>query len=155
MTLKDRLRADLTASMKARDELRVSTLRMVLAAITTEEVAGDTARQLTDAELLTVLNRETKKRAESAEAFDGAGRVELADRERAEAAVIAGYLPRQLDDDELRAAVDAAIDEVAAALGAAPTRKQMGQVIKAAQARVAGQATGKRVSAAVQAALPS
>ncbi len=151
--LKERLRADLTASMKARDELRKSTLRMVLAAITTEEVSGAVARELTDAEVTAVLAREVKKRKESADAFAGAGRTELADREQAESAVITEYLPQQLDDDELAAMVAAAIATVAEQSGSAPSMKQMGQVIKAVQAAAAGQAAGGRISTAVKAAL--
>lgn len=152
-TVKQRLRADLTTAMKARDDLRKGTLRMVLAAIMTEEVAGTTARELSDAEVMTVLARELKKRKESAEAFDGGGRAELAERERAESEVIAGYLPEPLSDDELAAAVAQALAEVGAATGSAPTMKQMGQVIKAAQARAAGRADGRRISDAVKSAL--
>ncbi len=151
--LKDRLRADLTASMKARDAVTTGTLRMALAAVTNEEVSGATARDLSDAEVVTVLSREVKKRKEAAEAFDGADRPELAEKERAESAVLARYLPQQLTDDELRTLVAEAVAEVAAATGAAPTMKQMGQVIKAAQARSAGRADGARVAAAVRSAL--
>jgi uncharacterized protein len=153
MNLKERLRADLTASMKARDEMRRGTLRMVLAAITNEEVAGDTARQLTDPQIVAVLAREVKKRKESAEAFAAGGRAELADRERAESAVIAEYMPQQLADDELAGVVAAAISEVEAAAGQPLTMKQLGQVIKAAQAKASGRADGSRISAAVKAAL--
>src|SRR5580704_12269422 len=101
MPLKQQLRDDMTASMKARDELRTGTLRMALSAITNEEVAGKTARELSDDEVLKVLAREAKKRREAAEAFDGAGRTELADRERAEGVVLDEYLPAQISDDEL------------------------------------------------------
>ena len=151
--LKDRLRADLTASMKARDAVTTGTLRMALAAVTNEEVSGATARDLSDAEVVTVLSREVKKRKEAAEAFDGADRPELAEKERAESAVLARYLPQQLTDDELRTLVAEAVAEVEAATGTAPTMKQMGQVIKAAQARSAGRADGARVAAAVRSAL--
>jgi len=151
--LKQQLRADLTAAMKARDPLTLGTLRMVLAAVTTEEVSGSTARELTDAEVTTVLAREVKKRKESAEAFDGAGRTELAERERAESAVIAAYLPQQLADDEIPALVAASVAAVTASTGAAPTMKQMGLVIKDAQARAAGRAEGAKIAAAVKAAL--
>lgn len=151
--LKQRLRADLTAAMKARDPLTLGTLRMVLAAVTNEEVSGSTARELTDSEVTTVLAREVKKRKESAEAFDGAGRTELAERERAESAVIAGYLPQQLTDDEIPALVAESVAAVAASTGAAPTMKQMGLVIKDAQARAAGRAEGAKIAAAVKAAL--
>src|SRR3984957_9766038 len=101
--LKARLHADLTTSMKARDELTTATLRMTLTAITNEEVSGAAARELSDDEVLRVITREAKKRREAAEAFDAAGRAELADRERAEGVVLDGYLPTQLADDELAA----------------------------------------------------
>ncbi len=151
--LKAKLRSDLTAAMKARDALRMGTLRMALAAITNEEVSGSTARELTDRDVIAVLSREVKKRKESAEAFDGAGRSELADKERAESAVIAEYLPAQLSDDEITVLVASAVSEVASATGAAPTMRQMGLVIKAAQAKAAGRADGAKVAAAVKAAL--
>ena len=151
--LKQQLRTDLTAAMKSRDALTLGTLRMVLAAITNEEVAGSTAKELTDPEVTTVLAREVKKRKESAEAFDGAGRTELAERERAESAVIAAYLPQQLTDDEISSLVGESVAAVAASTGAAPTMKQMGLVIKDAQARAAGRAEGAKIAAAVKAAL--
>lgn len=143
--LKERLRSDLTAAMKARDTVRVGTLRMALSAISTEEVAGDEHRELTDDEVITVLGRETKKRRESAEAFDDAGRAELADRERAEQAVLAEYLPAQLSDAELTDLVAGAITETGAS-----GPKQMGVVMKTVQPRVAGRADGRRVSAEVK-----
>jgi hypothetical protein len=143
--LKERLRRDLTTAMKAREQVTVSTLRMALSAISTEEVAGDEHKDLTDDEVVTVLGRETKKRRESAEAFDGAGRTELADRERAEQAVLETYLPAQLSDDELTGLVAAAITETGA-----EGPKQMGQVMKTVQPRVAGRADGRRVSAEVK-----
>lgn len=148
--LKERLRSDLTTAMKARDEVRVSTLRMALSAINTEEVAGDSHRELSDDEVVTVLGRESKKRRESAEAFDGAGRTELADRERAEQAVLTDYLPAQLSDEELTTLVAAAITETGA-----EGPKQMGQVMKAVSPRVAGRADGRRVSGEVKRQLSS
>jgi len=151
--LKARLRTEMTAALKARDALTLGTLRMALAAITNEEVSGSTARELDDREVMAVLAREVKKRKESAEAFDGAGRVELADKERAESAVLSQYLPAQLSDDEIPALVAEAIAQVAAATGATPTIRQMGQVIKAAQATAAGRVEGAKISAAVKAAL--
>lgn len=150
---KDRLRADLTTAMKARDTITLSTLRMALTAVSAEEVSGSTARELSDDEVLAVLTREAKKRREAAEAFAGAGRVELAAQERAEGEVLAGYLPAQLGDDELAALVAEAVDEVATQLGERPGQRQMGQVMKAANARVAGRAEGSRVAAAARAAL--
>lgn len=143
--LKERLRSDLTAAMKARDQVTVGTLRMALSAISAEETAGDEHRDLDDDQVLTVLGRETKKRRESAEAFDGAGRTELADRERAEQAVLATYLPAQLSDAELTDLVAAAITETGA-----EGPRQMGQVMKSVQPRVGGRADGRRVSAEVR-----
>jgi hypothetical protein len=145
MSLKEQLHADLTTALKARDELRTATLRMALAAITTEEVAGKEARQLTDDDVITVLTREAKKRREAAEAFDQGGRAELADRERAEGEVIAAYLPAQLTDEELAALVTAAITE-----SGADSPKAMGQVMKMLNPRVAGRAEGGRVAAEVR-----
>ncbi|HVK21347.1 MAG TPA: GatB/YqeY domain-containing protein [Actinokineospora sp.] len=151
--LKNRLKSDLTTAMKARDKTRLASLRMGLAAITSEEVAGDEARELTDDEVQKVLAREVRKRKEAAEAFAGAGRPEQAQLELDEADVLAAYLPTQLDDAELVALVDAAVAEVTEQLGAAPTQKQMGQVMKAANTKVAGRAEGGRVAAAVKAKL--
>ena len=151
--MKARLRADLTAAMKARDPLTTGTLRMALAAVTTAEVAGTTAKELTDQEITAVLAKEVRKRAEAAEAFAGAGRSELADKERAEAAVLSAYLPTPLTDEELGSLVAASVDGVAADLGGPVTMRQMGQVIKAVQARADGRADGSRIAAAVKAAL--
>jgi uncharacterized protein len=145
MGLKEQLRSDLTTAMKSRDELRASTLRMALTAITTEEVAGKRARQLGEDEVLKVLMREAKKRREAAEAFSGAGRPELADRERAEGEVLAAYLPAQLGDDELSALVRAAIEE-----SGASGPQAMGQVMKLLQPKVAGRAEGGRIAADVR-----
>lgn len=143
--LKDRLQADLTAAMKSRDELRSATLRMLLTAVKTEEVAGKAARELTDAEVVTVLTREAKKRREAADAFADGGRPERAERERAEGEVIAAYLPAQLSDGELADLVAAALAETGAAGPAA-----MGQVMKVLGPRTAGRAEGGRVAAEVR-----
>ena len=143
--LKDRLQADLTTAMKARDELRSATLRMVLTAVKNEEVSGKAARTLDDDEVVTVLGREAKKRREAAEAFDDGGRPERAERERAEGEVIAAYLPAQLSDDELRALVAAAVAETGAA-----GPQAMGQVMKAVTPQTAGRADGGRVAAEVR-----
>jgi uncharacterized protein len=139
--LKERLRTDLAAAMKAHDGVRTRTLRMALAALTTEEVAGKQARELSDDEVVTVLRREAKKRREAAEAFGGAGRTEQAEAERAEGAVIEEYLPAPLSDDELAGLVAAAIAET----GAAGPRA-IGQVMKAVTPKVGGRADGRRVS---------
>jgi uncharacterized protein len=151
--LKARLRTDLSAAIKSRETTRMAALRMALSAITTEEVAGDEARELSDAEVERVLTREVKKRREAAEAFAGAGRAEQAQAERDEAAVLTDYLPKQLDDDELTTLVAEAVAEVAEQLGEAPGQRQMGQVMKAANTKVAGRAEGGRVAAAVRARL--
>jgi uncharacterized protein len=143
--LKDRLRADLNDAMRARDQVRMRTLRMVLTSITNEEVAGDSARDLSDEEIVKVLTREARKRHEAAEAFGAAGREEQAAAERAEGEVLAGYLPAQLSDDELAALVSAAIAETGAS-----GRQGMGQVMKALTPRVAGRADGARVAAEVR-----
>lgn len=148
--LKQRLRADLTASMKAQDKLVTATLRMVLAAVQTEEVSGKAPRELTDDEVLKVLARESRKRGEAAQIYTTNGRGELAANERAEADIIDGYLPSQLNDDELANVVNTAIAQVAEENGEAPGMKQMGQVMKVATAIAAGKADGSRISAAVK-----
>lgn len=149
--LKDRLQSDLSESIKARDDVRSGTIRMVLAAITTEEVSGKQARELSDDDIITVLGREAKKRREAAEAYDNADRAELADKERAELAIIEEYLPAQLSEDELRRIVDAAVAEVAAS--GAEGGRAMGAVMKIVQPQVKGQADGAQVAALVKAAL--
>lgn len=146
--LKDRLQSDLTAAMKARDELRTATLRMALTAVKTEEVSGGEARELADDEVLKVLAREAKKRRESATAYTDAGRTELAEREDAERVVLEEYLPQQLDDAELLALVRAAVEE-----SGATGPQQMGAVMKLVTPLVAGRAEGGRVAAAVKKAL--
>jgi hypothetical protein len=142
---KDRLKTDLVTAMKARDELTTATLRMVLAAVGVEEVAGRSARELSDDEVLAVVGREAKKRREAATAFDDARRTELADRERAEGAVLDAYLPVQLGEDELVALVRAAVAE-----SGATEPRQMGQVMKVLRPKVAGRAEGGRVAAEVK-----
>nr|WP_279590925.1 GatB/YqeY domain-containing protein [Modestobacter marinus] len=143
--MKDRLRADLTTAMEGRDELRTATLRMVLAAVTAEEVSGKEARELSDEEVQTVLRREAKKRREAAEAFGGAGRADQAEREKAEEGVLATYLPAQLEDADLTALVADVITTTGAA-----GMKDMGKVMGAVQGRVAGRAEGGRVAAEVR-----
>ncbi len=151
--LKAQLRADLTEAMKAQDKLRTATLRLLLAAIQTEEVSGKQARELSDAEVLKVLSKESRKRGEAAEIYTQNGRGDLAANERAEAQVIDGYLPTPLTDAELADVVDTALADVAEELGERPTMRQMGQVMKAATALAAGKADGARISAAVKARL--
>ena len=147
-TLKATLHADLNAAMRERDQVRTGTLRMVLTAVTNEEVSGTSARELSDDEVLKVVVKEAKKRREAATAYTDAGRPELADKEMAELAVLEAYLPAQLSDDELEALVARAVQSTGAT-GMA----QMGQVMKAAQPLVAGRAEGGRVASAVKKAL--
>jgi len=143
--LKDRLRGDLTTAMKARDEVTVRTLRMALTSVSKEEVAGTTARELSDDEVLTVLTREAKRRREAADAFAAAGRDEQAEAERAEGAVLDAYLPARLSDAELGELVTTAIEETGAS-----TPRDMGQVMKVLTPRIAGRAEGGRVAAEVR-----
>lgn len=148
--LKDRLREDLTASIKSGDKVRSSTLRMVLTAVTNAEVAGKQARELSDADVLGVLSSESKKRREAAEAFGAAGRDEQAAKERAEAEVIAGYLPEQLTEDEITSLVAATITE----LGVADEGpRAMGRVMGALQPKTKDRADGGVVAAVVRAQL--
>jgi len=143
--LKTRLTTDLTSAMKSRDELVTATLRMALTAIRNEEVAGKAARELSDDEVLRVLTREAKKRAEAAEAFATGGRADRADRERAEGEVLSRYLPTQLTDEELSTVVAAALAQAGVS-----DIKQMGKAMKTVQAAVAGRAQGGRVAAEVK-----
>jgi uncharacterized protein YqeY len=146
--LKNRLRSDLTDAMRARDELRTSTLRMALTAVTNEEVSGKQARELSDDEVLAVLGREAKKRREAAEAFTAADRPELAEREVAEGAVLDTYLPTQLTDAEVSGLVALAVAEATTAGAEGP--RAMGAVMKLVQPQVAGRADGGRVAAEVR-----
>jgi hypothetical protein len=143
--LKDAIRADLTASMKARDSLRAGTLRMVLAAISNAEVSGKEARELTDDDVLGVLTSEAKKRREAAEAFDAGNRPELADKERAEAAILAEYLPEPLSDAEISEIVAAAIESTGA-----DGPRGIGPVMGVVQPQVRGRADGAAVAAEVR-----
>ncbi len=148
MGLKEKLQADLTEAIRGRDEVKSGTIRMLLSAITNEEVAGKAAKVLTDAEIIIVLSRETKKRREAVEAFTAAKRDDLANKEKAEAAVIAQYLPEQLSEAEIKKMIAEAITETNAAGPAG-----MGLVMKVLQPKIAGKADGGIVSALVKAAL--
>lgn len=143
-TLKERLQSDLTTAMRERDETRTSTLRMALTAISTAEVAGKEARQLSDDDILAVLTKEAKKRREAAEAYREGGRADSAAAEEAEAAIIAEYLPEPLSDDDLRKLVDEAIAEAGA-----ESPRDMGKVMKLLTPRVGGRADGRTVAATV------
>lgn len=145
--LKDRLRTDLTTAIKGRDEIRSSTLRMVLTAVSNAEVAGKQARELSDDDVLAVLSSEAKKRRESAEAFDNAGRAESAAKERSEAKLLAEYLPPALDEAEISDLVSSTI----ASLGVGDDGpRAMGKVMGALQPQVRGRADGGVVSAEVR-----
>jgi uncharacterized protein YqeY len=146
--LLDQIQADLTAAMKARDELEVSVLRLALAGVKEARVSGAEARDLTDDEVVAVLAKEAKRRDESAIAFRDAGREDRAERELAERDVLARYLPKPMDPEELAALVDEALAE-----GGFDAPAQMGQAMKAAMAKVGGKADGKAVSALVKAKL--
>ena len=148
MGLKEKLQADLTEAIRGRDEVKSGTIRMLLSAITNEEVAGKAAKVLTDAEIITVLSRETKKRREAVEAFTAAKRDDLADKEKAEGVIIAQYLPEQLSEAEIKKMIADAIAETNAAGPAG-----MGLVMKVLQPKIAGKADGGVVSALVKAAL--
>ncbi len=150
-SVKARLQADLTAAMKARDEIATSTIRMVRAAIMNAEVAGDEAVELTDEQAIAVLQSEAKKRVESAEVYEQNGRAESAAKERAELAIIDRYLPAAMGDDELRAIVDAEIAQVAAQ--GADGGRAMGMVIKAVREQAGPTADGARIAALVKARL--
>jgi uncharacterized protein YqeY len=145
--LKDRLRSDLTSAIKARDEVRSSTVRMLLTAITNAEVAGKEQRELSDDDVIGVLSTEAKKRREAATAFDAGGRTEMAEKERAEAAVIADYLPEQLSADDITVLVAAAIEQTGA-IGEG--MRAMGKVMGVVTPQVKGRADGGAVAAEVR-----
>ena len=148
MGLKEKLQADLTDAIRARDEVKSGTVRMLLTAITNEEVAGKTAKVLTDPEIITVLSRESKKRREAVDAYTEAKREDLANKEKAEGVIIAQYLPEQLSETEIKKMIADAIAETNAAGPAG-----MGLVMKVLQPKIAGKADGGFVSGLVKAAL--
>jgi uncharacterized protein YqeY len=144
----ENIRQDLTTAMKARDEVRVRTLRAVIAAVQEAEVSGPEARTLSDDEVQAVVSSQVKRRVEAAAAFDDGGRPEMAEAERAEKAVLEEYLPAALTADELESIVDEALTE-----GGWSTRADMGQAMKAINAKVAGRADGKTIADLVKARL--
>lgn len=151
--LSEQIYADMVASMRAKDDLVRSTLRMAISAIKTEQVAGETARELSEAEVVAVLNREVAKRRDSAGAYVAGNRPELAAKELAEIEVLQRYLPDALTETEVEEIIEAELQAVEAELGAKPTLRQMGLVMKAITAKVAGRADGAAVAAKVKAAL--
>ena len=148
MSLKQKLQSDLNEAIKSRNTVSAETIRMILAAITNEEVAGKEKKELSDTEVITVLTREAKKRREAAEAFENGGRADRAAAERAEGEVIAGYLPEQLSEDDIKKL----IAETIAAVGATGP-SDMGKVMGGLKAKVAGKADGALVSSLVKEAL--
>jgi len=148
MGLKETLQSDLTEAIRSRDEIKSGTIRMVLTAITNEEVSGKEARTLSDAEIITVLSREGKKRREAAEAFADGGRADRAEQEKKEGEIIATYLPAQLSEDEVKKIIADAI-----AQSGASGPQGMGQVMKLVTPQTAGKADGGLVSGLVKAAL--
>ena len=145
--LKDRLRQDLTTAIKSRDDIRSSTIRMVLTAITNAEVSGKEARELSDDDVVGVLSTEAKKRREAATAFEEGGRTEMAAKEKAEAAVLADYLPEPLGADEIASLVSAAIEQVGAA---GEGMRAMGKVMGVVTPQTKGRADGGAVAAEVR-----
>ncbi len=148
MGLKEKLQSDLTDAIRSKDAIKSGTIRMLLAAITNEEVAGKSAKVLSDAEVITVLSREAKKRREAVEAYTNAKRDDLANKEKEEAAVIALYLPEQLSEADIKKLITDAIAETSASGPAG-----MGLVMKVLQPKIAGKADGGLVSTLVKAAL--
>ena len=153
MTLEQTLHADMVAAMKARDPELVTTLRMAIGALKNEKVAGNQARELSESEEVAVLQREVRSRKDSAQAYTDGNRPELAAKELAEAEILSRYLPAMLSDAELDAVVAGEVAAAEASAGERPTMRQMGAIIKAVNARVAGRAEGAAVAAKVKAAL--
>ena len=150
-SMKEQIQSDLTDAMRAREEIKVATLRMALAAITKAEVAGKEQVTLSDGDVVGVLRSEMKRRHEAADMYENAGRADRAARERAEADVVSGYMPPAMDDAALSAIVGEEVATVTAT--GASGGKAMGQVVKAVRARVGDAADGSRIAAAVKSAL--
>lgn len=148
MGIKEQLQSDLTEAIRSRNEIVLGTIRMVLTSIRNEEVSGKEERTLEDAEIITVLTREAKKRREAAEAFADAGRADKAELEKAEGEVIAKYLPAQMSEVDVKKLVAAAIAQSGAA-----GPGDMGKVMGILKPQVAGKADGGLVSGLVKAAL--
>ena len=148
MGLKETLKSDLTEAIRSSDKLVSGTIRMVLTAITNEEVSGKEARVLSDTEIITVLSREAKKRREAAEEFAKAGREDKAQEEKAEGEVIAKYLPEQMSEDEIKKLIAAAIAQTGAS-----GPGDMGKVMGVIKGQTAGKADGSIVSGLVKEAL--
>jgi len=151
MTLKDRIGEDMKAAMRARDSLRLGTIRLLLAACKQKEI--DERITLDDAAVTGIIDKLVKQRKDSIAAFTAAQRLDLADRESAELAVLTAYLPERMDATQVRAEIDAIVAELASELGRKPAAAEMGRVMGTAKTRLAGKADMAQVSAAVKAAL--
>lgn len=151
MALKDQISNDMKAAMRAKDTQRLGTIRLLLAAIKQKEV--DERVTLDDAGVVAVVDKMLKQRKDSIAAFEQAGRTDLADTEKAEATVLQAYLPARLSAEEVQAAVQALVAQISAELGRAPAAADMGKLMGAAKAALAGKADMGQVSAAVKAAL--
>lgn len=153
--VKDRLKSDLKASMKSRDAARLTVLRSALAAITTEEVSGAEARELTTEQEERVLAKQLRQRRESAAEYAKANRQDLVDVELAEAEVLAEYLPEPLTEAEVRSLVEGEIAAYQETAGEAPTMRQMGRLVQLVSAKASGRADGKVIAGMVKAAISS
>lgn len=147
--LKDQLRADMKDAMRAKDQQRLAVIRSALAAFMTAEAEGE-AHDLTIAEEQKLVAKEVRQRRDSAQTYAEGGRQDLADKEDAEAEILQAYLPAPLTADDVAALVDAEVASTAAASGAAPTMRQMGAIMKAVNAEVAGRFDGAAVAALVK-----
>ena len=148
MSIKEKLRGDLTEAIRSRNAITSGTIRMVLTAITNEEVAGKEMRVLSDDEVITVLSREAKKRREAEQAYESAGRADKAALEKAEGEVISTYLPAQLSLEEIKKLI---ADAIASTQASGPA--DMGKVMGAVKPLIAGKADGSLVSTLVKESL--
>lgn len=153
MSVEQQLRTDMVAAMRAKDKELTTTLRMAIAALQKEKVAGDVKRELTEDEEIAVLQYEVRARKDSAQAYVDGGRQELADRELAEVEILSKYLPSMLTEEEIDAIISEELEAIALSLGAKPGMRQMGQVMKAVNGRANGRAEGAVVAAKVKKAL--
>lgn len=147
MALTEKIRADLTAAMKAQEKDRLSTLRMLQAALKNEQISA--GHELSDEEAMTVIRKAVKQRQDSIEQYTNAGRTDAAARERAEMDLLKTYLPPELSDDEL----ESGLREIITSTGA-QSKKDLGKVMKEASARYKGRADGRRIQEVVSRLLP-
>ena len=147
--LSQQITEDMKTAMREKNTVALNTVRMLKSAIKNAAIEkGGADAELTDTEVMAVVRKEVKKRQDSIEQYEAAGRDELADQEKAEIEVLNGYLPEPLSEEEIASIVEAAIAEVGAT-----SRKEMGQVMKNVQEKTAGRADGKTLSQAVMSKL--